>query len=107
MRDEKVIPKAVRTVVCAMCADYFRRKLAIEKHTVSLRTKNEYKYYNFKIYDAVVEIIGARYAEDIIREIGENVGYAKTDIPIYAETAYKYKKRAIINNIARKLRLID
>ena len=107
MSDEKLMPKTVRDLVCALCADYPRRRAAIESHSVTPRTENEYKYYNYKIYDAVAEVVGEYYAERFIEDIGARVGYAKTELYFFSETAYKYKKSDATKNIAHSLHLLD
>ncbi len=102
-----VISDGARRVVVALCSDYERRKKAIEEHTVTPRTENEYKYYNYKIYDATAEIIGRKNAERMIADIGAERGFAKSDITDFAEAAYKYKKRTVIGNIAKSLHYAD
>lgn len=91
----------------ALCLDYRRRQEAIEKREVSRRTDTEYRYYNFKIFDAAAEIVGERFAARYIDEIGRRVGYAKTDIDCVSEVTYKSYKRRIKDNIARRLHLCD
>ena len=107
MSDEKLMPKSLREVVCALCADYPRRRAAIESHSVTPRTENEYKYYNYKIYDAVAEVVGEYYAERFIDDIGARVGYAKTELYFFSESAYKYKKSNATRSIALSLHLMD
>jgi hypothetical protein len=107
MSDEKLMPKTVRELICALCADYPRRRAAIESHSVTPRTENEYKYYNYKIYDAVAEVVGEYYAERFIEDIGSKVGYAKTELYFFSETAYKYKKSGATRRIAYALHLLD
>ncbi len=101
-----MIPAEVRAVVIALCSDYTRRKEAIDRHTVLPRTENEYKYYNYKIYDAVCETVGVREAEAMIYDIGSERGYFRTATGIEEEESYKYKKRIAIHNIAKQLHLI-
>jgi hypothetical protein len=67
----------------------------------------EYRYLNFKILTAATEIVGEEYAQTMIRDIGEGVGYAYTDLYLMSESSYKIKKAQVRENIARKLHLID
>ena len=99
------IESTLDTLIIALCLDYRRRERAIEERSASKRTDTEYRYYNFKIYDAVSEIAGARFADQYIDEIGNRVGYAKSTIGCVSETIYKQYKRLIINNIAKRLHL--
>lgn len=99
------IESTLDTLVIALCLDYRRRQKAIEERSAAKRTDTEYRYYNFKIFDAVSEIAGERFADQYIEEIGNRVGYAKSSIPCVSETIYKQYKRLIINNIAKRLHL--
>lgn len=94
-------------VVTALCADYERRSSAIRERTVSHRTEMEYRYLNFKVYNAAAEIVGEIYAPEMIKEIGLRRGYAKSSLEHYSEKTYKVKKAQIKMNIAKKLHLID
>ena len=108
MRYECVnIPAGVELIVVAMCADYERREKAISEGLVSHRTDMEYRYLNFKIYDAAAEIVGERQARVFINEIGRKSGYANSDTVAISETAYKIRKREVKVNIAKRLHLID
>ncbi len=93
-------------LVVALCRDYERRRLAREEGAVSKRTSMEYGYINAKIYEAAAEIVGERYAELYIDEIGKSVGYAKTKHDAVSETTYKEEKLAVKISIAEKLHLI-
>ena len=92
-------------LVIALCLDYRRRQTAIQEKSVTKRTDTEYRYYNFKIYDAAAEIVGERFAECYIEEIGERVGFAKSKTTCFSELMYKNYKRKIIDNVAKKLHL--
>ncbi len=67
----------------------------------------EYRYYNFKIFEAAAEIAGDTDAERFIFEIGRRTGYASTALDNMSEVTYKKKKRAVIENIAKRLHLAD
>ena len=97
----------VDTLVIALCLDYFRRREAIEKGSVTKRTDTEFRYLNFKIFDATAEISGEDDAEVFIEEIGMRLGYAKTKLDNVSEVTYKDYKRLIKDNIAKKLHLVD
>lgn len=94
-------------LVRALCLDYSRRELAIANRSVSHRTDTEFRYYNFKIFDAAAEVVGEADAEIYIKEIGEKVGYAKSDVFLISEVTYKQRKRCVMDNIAKKLHLCD
>lgn len=93
-------------VITALCGDYKRRQSAVAESLVSSRCTMEYKYLNYRIYEGAAEIVGTRYAELYIDEIGRNVGYAKTAHPAAGEQTYKTEKQEVKYNIARKLHLI-
>ena len=101
------VESTLDTLVIALCIDYARREAAIISRSLSKRTDTEYRYYNFKIFAAVAEIVGERYADGYIKEIGNRTGYAKSEISGVSEVTYKNYKRLIKNNIAKKLHLRD
>ena len=108
MRYECVnLPLGVERIVVAMCDDFERRERAISEGAVSHRTDMEYRYLNFKIYDAAAEIVGERDAVTFINEIGRKSGYAQTELFTVSETAYKIRKREVKVNIAKRLHLRD
>ena len=104
MSDKKI--KSLDALVVALCLDYFRRAEAIEKRSAPKRTDTEFRYLNFNIFEAVAEIVGERYAEAYIKEIGERIGYAKSEVAFSGEVRYKNTKRLIKDNLAKKLHLI-
>ena len=93
-------------LIVALCLDYKRRREIIEARTASRRTDTELRYYNFKLYDAVAEIVGERFAEGYIDEIGRNIGYAKSALYCFSEVTYKEYKRRAMDNIAKRLHLL-
>lgn len=103
----KNVESSLDTLIIALCLDYGRRQRAIEEHSVTKRTDTEFRYYNFKIFDAAAEIVGERFAVRYIEEIGERVGYAKSSLDCVSEITYKNYKRMIKDNIAKKLHLCD
>ena len=107
MRDGDVKITSVDMIIVALCRDYFRREDALINKSVTKRTDTEYRYYNFKIFDAAAEVVGEADAEIYIKEIGEKVGYAKSDVFLISEVTYKQRKRCVMDNIAKKLHLCD
>ena len=60
---------------------------------------------NFKIFDAVAEIVGEARARQFIEEIGNSKGYAKSKIEYISEGTYKRYKWLIRKNIAKRMYL--
>jgi hypothetical protein len=106
MCSRKII-SSVDAVVTAMCLDYKRREKAIRDRSVTKRTDTEYRYLNYMIYDAAAEIIGERDAVTMVNEIGSRTGYAKSSFDNLSEITYKNYKRLIMDNVAKKLHLVD
>ena len=94
-------------VVVALCADYERRRSAILQDKAERRTLMEYRYINSRIYEAVAETVGERLCPVFIKEIGQRIGYAKSEIDCMSESSYKSEKQLAKIKIARALRLID
>ena len=92
-------------LVVALCADYERRKRALSEGVLPHATEMEYKYLNYKIFDAAAETVGERVAELYVTEIGERTGYAASEIGAVSETTYKLHKSRVKAAIARKLHL--
>ncbi len=101
------LPETVKSTVYALCADYERRRALIDGKLLSRRTELEFRYLNFKIYEAAVEVAGESMAPIFIEEIGERIGYAKSKLYYMSERIYKNQKCDIIKNIAKKLHLTD
>ena len=99
--------RELERLVSALCADYERREQALSLGTVSRRTALEYKYLNYKIRAAVESAVGERDAERFIRDIGNNTGYAKTELDYYSESVYKRRKAEAKYGIAKCLHLVD
>ena len=107
MRSGILIPDTVGALVRALCLDYPRRREIIENHTAAGRVENELKYYNYKMYDAVAEVVEEKMVNDMISDIGQRRGYAYSDIAYISETTYKLRKQEAIYNIAKRLYLIN
>ena len=90
-------------LVTALCADYARRESALRDADMTTRVAMEYRYLNFRIFEAAAEIAGESYARIYIDEIGRHIGYANSDIPAISESTYKLEKQQIKLAIARKL----
>ena len=104
---DEVLPESVDAVVTALCADFWRRASSIEQGRSRRSTDAEHRYLNYKITAAATEAVGGYEAEFFIREIGEKVGYAKSEMTWISEATYKKRKRAVKVCIAKKLHLID
>ena len=94
-------------LVCALCADYPRRKQKIIEGGLSRRSENELRYINSKMYDAAAETVGEELAETYIKEIGERIGYAYSAVTDISEVTYKINKRKVKEAIAKKLYLTE
>ena len=93
--------------VIALCRDYERRCRVINERSATRRVLMEYHYINNRIYDGAAEIVGEREAELFIFEIGERIGYARSESVGYTEITYKSTKRDVKISIAVKLHLMD
>ncbi len=93
-------------VIVALCRDYERRRLAIEEDKLGRRILMEYRYINQRMREGAVSVVGERWCEVYINEIGNKVGYAKTKLWLN-ERSYKLNKIKIKLAIAKKLYLSD
>ena len=82
-------------LIVALCADYERRKTAVNKKLVGRRVRMEYSYINSRMLEGAGEIAGAALAEVFIDEIGSGTGYAYSRIDCLGETTYKLYKKDI------------
>ena len=94
-------------IVRALAVHFERRERAIQEKSVTPRVRMEYVYINSKMLDAAAEVVGENYAKQFIKDIGHEVGYAKTKIDAFSETAYKKSKQAVKRKIAERLHLLD
>ena len=94
-------------LVEALCKDYGRRQALLNDETTSRRVKNELVYLNMRLFEAVGEIVGGNLAEAFIHDIGEGIGYARTELAFFSESEYKAQKRIAVQNIAKRLFLCD
>ena len=106
MYDEIIIPDGLENLIKALCADYPRRAEVIENRTASFSVIMEYRFLNYRMMNAAIEVAGPRDALAFIKDIGEDIGYATSELGLLSERAYKNRKREVKNNIARRLSLI-
>ena len=106
MHDEALIPDGVEEIIRVLCADYTRRALVLECKNAPFNVIMEYRFLNYRILNAAIEIAGTRDARVFIKDIGEEIGYAATDLWLLPELEYKNRKAQIKVNIARRLSLI-
>ena len=98
--------QGIDAIVVALCADFPRRQAAIEARTARRRVDAEFRYLNFKIYEAVRRVcLDDEEAEVLIEEIGKEVGYARSRLDYLSEFTYKRYKRRAIDGIAEELYL--
>lgn len=105
MYDENMMPKGLNKLIVSMCADYSRRQNVIENRTAPFNVIMEYRFLNYRIMNAALEVAGSRDALIFINDIGKNIGYAKSDICSLSESVYKERKEGVKQNIARRLSL--
>ena len=92
-------------LIKSLCADYGRRDAIIREGLAARRVDNELRYLNFKIRDAVTEVVGERMCDSFIYEIGSSIGYASSSVDILSESVYKNYKFLAKKNIAKSLYL--
>ncbi len=101
-----ILRPSLDLLVKALCADYKRRQELIISGSSASRVQNELRYLNFKIRDAVCEVVGERLCDEFISDVGARIGYARTPISCLAEGTYKSYKSEAKANIAKKLYLL-
>ena len=57
-------------LIVALCADFDRRDRALSGGNLERSVEMEYRYYNYKIYQAAAEVVGAPEARMYINDIG-------------------------------------
>ena len=105
MYDAELMPKSLEKLIVCMCADYSRRQSVIENRTAPFNVIMEYRFLNYRIMNAALEVAGSRDALTFIHDIGKNVGYAKTSLSALSESVYKDRKEGVKISIARRLSL--
>ena len=106
MYDEILIPEALDDIVVALCADYSRRAEVITSRNAPYNVIMEYRFLNYRIMNAAMEIAGSRDALFFIKDIGQDIGYAASDLYVLSEKIYKERKREVKINIAKRLSLM-
>ena len=104
MRREK--EKNLSDIVIALCADYERRNSVIKDKSERERVISEYLYINSKLFGAAAEIAGPEQAERYINDIGNAIGYARTEVEDVSEGTYKKMKSEIKENMYRRLNFV-
>lgn len=105
MYDESVMCKSLENLIKAMCADFGRRALVIEERSAPYNVIMEYRFLNYRILEAAIEVSGSRDAREYISDIGLGIGYANSALNVLSEHTYKTRKKEIKRNIARRLSL--
>jgi len=106
MYDEDVMSEGLERIVKSLCADFSRRALIVEYRNAPFNVIMEYRFLNYRIMNAAIEIAGPRDARGFIKDIGEDAGYASSAVGLLSENEYKKRKNQIKYNIARHLSLI-
>ncbi len=106
MLNELLMPSGLDAVIVALCADFSRRAEIIYNRNAPYNVIMEYRFLNYRIMNAAVEIAGNRDACCFIKDIGQDIGYAASDLWVLSEVCYKERKREVKNNIARRLSLM-
>lgn len=104
--EEYTLPWEIEIVVKGLCADYRRRCAVIEARGASYKVIMEYRFLNYRIFNAAIEIVGEREALSFIEEIGNGDGYAKSNSHL-SESVYKKRKKEVKFNIAKRLLLYE
>lgn len=106
MYDELLMSPELENLISALCADYSRRAEVIAHRTAPYNVIMEYRFLNYRIMNAAVEIAGSRDALFFINDIGHDIGYAASELWVLSEIHYKQRKREVKYNIARRLSLM-
>ena len=106
MDDELLIPKELDNLLIAICADYLRRAEVISSRSAPYNVVMEYRFMNYRIMNAAVEIAGSRDALVFIYDIGNDVGYTSSSLTVLSEKLYKKRKKEVKENIARRRSLL-
>ena len=105
MSNEILMPRTLDAVVVALCADYERRAVEIAEKRVPFNVTMEYRFLNYRMLNAAMEIAGEMDALSFINEIGKKRSCYDTATYL-SESVYKTRKREVKLNIARRLSLI-
>lgn len=94
---------ALDALIISLCRDFSRRERGSDTRRVAM----EYKYLNTRMLEAACDVAGEEYGRQMIKEIGERIGYAKSELDEPSEATYKRLKLATKIAIARRLYLFD
>ncbi len=100
------MPAELETLIVALCRDYPRRAEVIKSRGAPYNVIMEYRFLNYRIMNAAIEIAGSRDALYFIYDIGQDIGYASSDLWVLSEVLYKQRKKEVRDNIARRLSLM-
>lgn len=106
MYNEKVMPEGLEKIIKSLCADYARRAVIITCKNAPFNVVMEYRFLNYRILNAAIEVAGDRDARSFIQDIGDGTGYASTGLWNLSESEYKHRKSLVKKNIARRLSLL-
>ena len=106
MYDEYVMPMELEGLIVALCADFCRRSKVIQDKSAPYNVIMEYRFLNYRIVNAAIEIAGSRDALEFIWDIGSGRGYAESELWVLSEAVYKQRKKEVKSNIARRLSLM-
>ena len=105
MYDDAVMCDSLDGLIAAICADYCRRAEVIENKSAPYNVLMEYRYLNYRILSAAIEVLGSRDAYEFIKDIGSGRGYVKSRLCTLSESVYKRRKKEVKHNIAKRLSL--
>lgn len=101
------IPRSVVLIVIAICADYDRRKNAIENEDVSGRVLSEFERFN-NVIDRALEDVEPGLRRIMLNDVANRKGYGNTlSSPFLAKNTYYNRKRKLVHDIAAGLGLIE
>ena len=106
MYNGEMMPYELDALITALCADYSRRSEVILSRNAPYNVIMEYRFLNYRIMNAAMEIAGTRDAMLFIKDIGHNIGYAQSDLWMLSEACYKQRKKDVRDNIAKRLSLM-
>lgn len=100
------IPYSIVKIVRMVCADYDRRRIAIELNSESDAVISEYKRLNSIVDDALVEIDeGIRRVLLVDISIGRGYDFSPAS-PFMARGTYYQRKCKLVHDIAQGMKLV-
>jgi hypothetical protein len=94
-------------LVRAFCMDFPRAVMLSAAQGSHFGEGAGIAFYRDAVYEGAAELCGDRMAEQMIREIAQGTGYAKSELYELSEVTYKHYKMLTKGNIARRLGLIN